>query len=169
MPIRVPESFNTQERKMLAQIEEIFDDIYSRFGRLKASDLDTGFTLDGEKIKNGSLTIHKMDGAFALEVKGEIVNTIEEETGELRDEVSILATIVKVTPAGGVTIRQPQSENGIDLDNGTVAIVDENSKQVAYMSEGQCLFPVVEISNKLKMGRFVTSTLADGGVIEQWI
>ena len=38
-PLRVPANWGTNERKMIAQLEEILDDIYRRFGRLTMKDL----------------------------------------------------------------------------------------------------------------------------------
>ena len=37
-PLRVPQSFDKQARALIIQLDEIFDDIYKRFGRLKPSD-----------------------------------------------------------------------------------------------------------------------------------
>lgn len=39
-PLRVPEGWDGDRRRLIAQLEEIFDDIYRRFGRLGLSDLD---------------------------------------------------------------------------------------------------------------------------------
>ena len=38
-PLRVPGNWNTQERQFAVQLERILDDLYSRFNRLKLSDL----------------------------------------------------------------------------------------------------------------------------------
>ena len=38
-PLRVPSNWGPQEKRLIAQLEEIFDDLYSRFNRLKMSDL----------------------------------------------------------------------------------------------------------------------------------
>lgn len=38
-PLRIPASWGAQERRFIAQLEEILDDIYRRFGRLKWADL----------------------------------------------------------------------------------------------------------------------------------
>lgn len=39
-PLRVPDGWDGDRRRLIAQLEEIFDDIYRRFGRLGLSDLD---------------------------------------------------------------------------------------------------------------------------------
>lgn len=38
-PLRVPESFGSQGKMLIVQLDEIFDDIYRRFGRLRLEDL----------------------------------------------------------------------------------------------------------------------------------
>jgi hypothetical protein len=38
-PLRTPSGWNKEEKTLIVQLEEIFDDIYRRFGRLKFSDL----------------------------------------------------------------------------------------------------------------------------------
>lgn len=43
-PLRVPSSFNKEERTLIVQLEQIFDDIYRRFGRIRLEDL-------GDKLK----------------------------------------------------------------------------------------------------------------------
>lgn len=41
-PLRVPNGWTGEDRRLIAQLEEIFDDIYRRFGRLGLSDLSEG-------------------------------------------------------------------------------------------------------------------------------
>lgn len=86
-----------------------------------------------------------------------------------KTEVETIGTYLTLDPVTGLMLRQPQSQNGINIGNGAVAIVDGNGKQVAVMAEGRSLLPVLDVSNQFKMGRFVTSILPDGGIIEQWI
>lgn len=38
-PLRIPAGWGTQERRLIAQLEEVLDDIYRRFGRLRWDDL----------------------------------------------------------------------------------------------------------------------------------
>ena len=38
-PLRVPSNWGTNEKRLIAQLEELFDDIYRRFGRLRLEDL----------------------------------------------------------------------------------------------------------------------------------
>lgn len=38
-PLRTPKNWGEQEKRFIAQLEEVLDDLYSRFGRLKEKDL----------------------------------------------------------------------------------------------------------------------------------
>ena len=38
-PLRVPAHWNTDERMFVAQLEQVLDDIYRRFGRIRLKDL----------------------------------------------------------------------------------------------------------------------------------
>ena len=54
-PLRTPEGWNRQERMLLVQLDEILDDIYRRFGRLKLSDMS-------EAVQNGITIIDETTG-----------------------------------------------------------------------------------------------------------
>ena len=38
-PLRVPDAWNEDERRFVMQLEEVLDDIYRRFGRIRLKDL----------------------------------------------------------------------------------------------------------------------------------
>ena len=42
-PLRVPASFDKQGKALIVQLDEIFDDIYRRFGRLRLADMSEAF------------------------------------------------------------------------------------------------------------------------------
>lgn len=42
-PLRVPQGWNQQEKMLVLQLDETFDDIYKRFGRLRLEDMGTAF------------------------------------------------------------------------------------------------------------------------------
>ena len=49
-PLRTPAGWSGQEKAFIVQLEEIFDDIYRKFGRLGMNDMDKKFrvTIDGK-------------------------------------------------------------------------------------------------------------------------
>lgn len=42
-PLRVPQGWDKQEKALIVQLDEIFDDIYRRFGRLRLEDMSRSF------------------------------------------------------------------------------------------------------------------------------
>ena len=74
-PLRVPQSFDKQGRALIVQLDEIFDDIYRRFGRLKTTDLGKELQdLVLIKGENGAYT----SVTYAL---GQIQTDIQDELG----------------------------------------------------------------------------------------
>ena len=72
-PLRVPSSFDKQGRALIVQLDEIFDDIYRRFGRLRVEDL-------GNKLKN-LILIEGDNGAYVS-----VSATIDGLNTEIQDE-----------------------------------------------------------------------------------
>ena len=77
-PLRVPPEWNTGERRLIAQLEEILDDIYRRFGRLRIEDL-------GKKLKK---TITDAEGNIS-----ELEQTAESLTGRVSDAEGNITTL----------------------------------------------------------------------------
>lgn len=67
-PLRIPEGWEKQEKAFVVQLEEIFDDLYRRFGRLGMNDMSKGFriTINGKYDKVSGITIDE-DG---VEISG---------------------------------------------------------------------------------------------------
>lgn len=57
-PLRTPSRWTSEERRLIAQLEEIFDDIYRRFGRLRMKDMGSEMRtiLQSAKEADGKLT-----------------------------------------------------------------------------------------------------------------
>ena len=52
-PLRVPSGWDKQEKALIVQLDEILDDIYRRFGRLKLSDMGKQMQDGMKKPVNG--------------------------------------------------------------------------------------------------------------------
>lgn len=57
-PLRTPSRWTSEERRLIAQLEELFDDIYRRFGRLRMKDMGSEMRtiLRSAKEADGKLT-----------------------------------------------------------------------------------------------------------------
>lgn len=69
-PLRVPEGWNTQEKRFVNQLEEIIDDIYKRFGRLRLKDLEPTVREEivetAEGVETLSTTVEQQGGQILL-------------------------------------------------------------------------------------------------------
>lgn len=86
-PLRAPKSFDREGRALILQLDEIFDDIYKRFGRLKLSDLGTTFRTD--ITDNWEETAELNDRTTVIEQKlttqANVYRQAEQPTGNLKD------------------------------------------------------------------------------------
>lgn len=75
-PIRIPDGWDVQEKKVILQLEEIFDDIYRRFGRLDMKDFAPevrqvledglgGWSEVRQKVDEIDITVQTIEGNYA--------------------------------------------------------------------------------------------------------
>jgi len=81
-PLRTPEGWNRQERMFLVQLDEILDDIYRRFGRLKLADLS-------ESVQNGITIVDETTGKRVM--ISEAVNAIDIKIEDAESSIATLA------------------------------------------------------------------------------
>ena len=87
-PLRTPEGWNRQERMLLVQLDEILDDIYRRFGRLKLSDLS-------DTVQNGITVIDETTGERVM--ISEVVRGIDIKIADAEDSIAeISATAERI-------------------------------------------------------------------------
>lgn len=104
-PLRVPQGWNQQERAFVVQMEEILDDIYRRFGRLRVQDLGKDLKKIVEDVTGLSYTQYNID-----------VDRIETEVGQKVDQ-STLANY-STTSQTATQISQYVTNNAYKLVSG---------------------------------------------------
>lgn len=118
-PLRVPASFDKQGRALIVQLDEIFDDIYRRYGRLKVSDL-------GSELKDLCL-LKDEDGKYVSIQTG--IGTIQLEVGDIEDTMSSIGmTPDGIDISGGKYIKI--QSGGLFEVNSANLLVDETSLTV---------------------------------------
>lgn len=114
-PLRVPSGWGQQERAFIAQLEELFDDVYRRFNRIKMRDLS-------EPLQN---TIQESaDGVT------EVKTSIEQTNAQIALKLDKTAPSVGVNNSAIVIDTEGihiNSEGSIDMDGGTVLIKSGSS------------------------------------------
>lgn len=83
-PLRVPASFDKQGKALIVQLDEIFDDLYKRFGRLRIEDMGSAFRKRLEDDE-GNIT------EFAVDL-GHIFAVVKNEDGDISD--------IEIVPGG---------------------------------------------------------------------
>jgi len=76
-PLRVPSNWSGQEKKLIVQLEEIFDDIYRRFGRLRIEDLRPDLQKRIVESEEGVSTLEQTVEGFRAEVNDAKGNATE--------------------------------------------------------------------------------------------
>ena len=101
-PLRVPDNWNMQEKRFVAQLEEVLDDIYKRFGRLREEDL--GENLRKTIVKSAESASEAIQTANSFETK--ISNAEGNASSALQTANSFKAefqSIGTIAPQKGVT------------------------------------------------------------------
>lgn len=106
-PLRAPEGWGTQERRFIAQLEEILDDLYRRFNRLKMTDL-------GKELQ----TIIESDHA-SIEVLNDTITLV---AGEGMEIGSVSITRGGITMTGGEIVLSASAS----LSMSSTGLVDIN-------------------------------------------
>ena len=113
-PLRVPEGWNTQEKKFVGQLEEILDDIYRRFGRLRISDFSKEVRADIEDSAAGvaelRTEVEQQAGEIALRAtRTEVQAGLDGKLNTDAPSVGVTNSAVVIDPDG---IDLSTSENG---------------------------------------------------------
>ena len=128
-PFRIPSNWGAQEKKFVYQLEETFDDIYKRFGRLRLEDMGAKFRKSYEQTMEDS-SMYKTEieagaqGITTLTTKTGINNLGVNETlysKITQDEASWKATFRKIGASGytaeGIT---EINENGVKVTHSSM-------------------------------------------------
>lgn len=107
-PLRVPASFDKQGRALIVQLDEIFDDIYKRFGRLRMEDMGKNFQKRIEDDEGATAEVAVKVGEIDLSVQG--IDGVLTELGMTEEGIEL---------TGGKYIR-------IKSGNNTALLLDED-------------------------------------------
>ena len=152
-PLRVPEGWGQKEKRFVAQLEEILDDIYRRFGRLKIKDMSEPLQEDIQKGVNASFEVTKLEDGLNAKADKKIVdpNTGEETT------LSTLATLTAegfaavvsgATPVGAVDSTTVKvGKDGVHI--GTTGTFSVDSGNFSLDGDGNMSCSDANINGKL--------------------
>lgn len=157
-PLRAPAGWDQSEKRLIAQLEEIFDDLYSRFNRIKETDLGQDLRV---KIENSSQGV--VDIKVDLEGLSTTVSGIGGNVTTLTQTVSGLSTKVEDT-ATGLSSLAEQTAEGLrtKVSSGDIASTLNQTPQSVLVDAGKInLSGYVTITGLSASG----TTQIDGGRI----
>lgn len=149
-PLRIPSNWGTQERRFVSQLEEILDDVYKRFGRLKESDLGTALrktiATASDDASSAKSTVEQTAEKFEAKFDSIGANGTETQTGITsitKDGVKVNNSNIDCTTqisADGLRISDDDGNvvGGTYKDNGkvvSVANVIKNPSVDAFMAD----------------------------------
>lgn len=179
-PLRAPSNWSTAERRFVAQLEELFDDIYRRYNRLRLEDMSTDFRKSYSKIIADGTEMRTDIDATAAGLSAEITRASTAE-GTLSNTISATASAMEMTfkkigasgytatgittiTEDGVTVRHTNvsncytemSANGFRLKNsGGTVIGGLMSIDGSIVTAMQCLYNPSYSTFKTLIGTYV--------------
>ncbi len=114
--LRVPEHWTTQERRFVAQLEEVFEDIYRHFGRLEMTDLGAKLTKTITDTAQGV-----SENTTSIEQTAEAI-TLMASQSDVDDIVNGTTAIPKVENSAVKIDAQ-----GIEMTGGTISMAAESA------------------------------------------
>lgn len=114
-PLRVPTGWSQEEKRLIAQLEEIFDDIYRRYGRLRLVDLAKDLRIE---ITEGQIKADRIDAAELLS-KEAAIETIK--------------TMTVASVEAGSSVRINEDEVVIETPEFSVDIKGEDDEAASFL------------------------------------
>ena len=115
-PLRTPKGWGEQEKRFIAQLEEVLDDLYSRFGRLKEKDLSLPLRQSIMRSSEGVSDLRQTAKDFTATFKA--IGAVEEATG-----------ITKIG-ADGLEVEHTDIESRTKMSADGFSVYDKNGNKI---------------------------------------
>ncbi len=168
-PIRVPSNWTGQERTFVAQLEQILDDIYRRFGRLTLADLseETAESLkDGSLLEDGAVKASQLEANVGEKLELASATDLGGVTAKLNEYIAKSSKYLDF--GASLQIRGNSDSNFkllIDADNLGFY---ENDTLISYLSNNTLHTKKAEIESEMGIGKYVVRPNANGGMGFFW-
>ena len=144
-PLRTPAGWGKQEKALIVQLDEIFDDIYRRFGRLRLTDLEKDFRTELEDgLGNYSQLVIEVD-QISTEVGNKISKT---STLQTADQIVTEAVSESATAASGTYIAKTTTLQTADQIVSTATTQAASSAASTYIAKTTTLQTATQIVNE---------------------
>lgn len=144
-PLRTPSRWTSEERRLIAQLEEIFDDIYRRFGRLRMKDMGSEMRtiLKSAKEADGKLT--QLESSFnqtAESIRSEVskvettANDAKTTANEAKTNIEQTAKDIKLSVSEVEKKANAAKDSADDILDGTTPVTILKNTSVAITIDG---------------------------------
>ena len=126
-PFRVPQGWGRQEKVLISQLEQVFDDIYRRFGRIRLEDLSKDFQTDIKESTEG-----------VQEIRQEVTDIQEDLTTNYSTQTQTATAISSAVAAINSDLSTNYSTRTQTADAITAAVANTYGKvnQVSITTDG---------------------------------
>lgn len=130
-PLRVPSHWGREEKRFVAQLEELLDDLYRRFNRLRLEDLGTALrqviteTSEGVKVNSTEIertaeSIKSMATQKSVDELGNAISgvesTVEQNANAVEMKFNSIGANGEATKTGVTTV----TENGVKVEHSNI-------------------------------------------------
>lgn len=144
-PLRTPSRWTSEERRLIAQLEEIFDDIYRRFGRLRMKDMGSEMRtiLQSAKEADGKLT--QLESSFnqtAQSIRSEVskvekkADNAQTTADEAKSSISQTAENIKLSVSKVEEKADAAKSEADDILDGTTPVSTLKNTSVTITIDG---------------------------------
>lgn len=137
-PLRTPSRWTSEERRLIAQLEELFDDIYRRFGRLRMKDMGSEMRTILQSAKEADGKITQLESSFnqtAESIRSE-VSKVETTANEAKSSIAQTAENIELSVSKVEGKADAAKSAADDILNGTTPVTTLKNASVTITIDG---------------------------------
>lgn len=144
-PLRTPSRWTSEERRLIAQLEEIFDDIYRRFGRLRMKDMGSEMRTILQSAKNADGKLTQLESSFnqtAESIRSEVskvettANDAKTTANEAKTNIEQTAKDIKLSVSRVEEKADAAKDSADDILDGTTPVTILKNASVTITIDG---------------------------------
>lgn len=144
-PLRTPSRWTSEERRLIAQLEEIFDDIYRRFGRLRMKDMGSEMRTILQSAKNADGKLTQLESSFnqtVESIRSEVskvettANDAKTTANEAKTNIDQTAKDIKLSVSEVEKKANAAKDSADDILDGTTPVTILKNTSVTITIDG---------------------------------
>lgn len=144
-PLRTPSRWTSEERRLIAQLEEIFDDIYRRFGRLRMKDMGSEMRTILQSAKNADGKLTQLESSFnqtVESIRSEVskvettANDAQTTANEAKTNIDQTAKDIKLSVSEVEKKANAAKDSADDILDGTTPVTILKNTSVTITIDG---------------------------------